>query len=74
MIIKHGGHFLDNFTGCAKVCGLFFLIVRFGLLIGWADELRSHDLCRCKKCSLPFQVSVTVYLILGIFNSQTAKV
>ena len=27
MIIKHGRHMFEKFTRCAKVCGLFFLIV-----------------------------------------------
>ena len=30
MILKYGRHILKKFTGCAKVCGLFFLIVLLG--------------------------------------------
>ena len=42
MIIKHGRH-----TRCAKVCGLFFFRdCAFWLVIGWADELRSHTRLR----------------------------
>ena len=40
---QRGQTFLEKFTRCAKVCGLFLLIA-FRLLIGWAGKLRSRDL------------------------------
>ena len=33
--------FFDKFTGCAKVCGLFFLDCAFWVLIGWEGKLQS---------------------------------
>ena len=42
--------FIEKFTGCAKACGLFVVVVvvvivadcAFPLLIGWAGKLRSR--------------------------------
>ena len=34
--------FLEKFTRCAKVCGLFFLDCAFQMLICWADKLPSQ--------------------------------
>ena len=43
MIIKHGRHIcFEEFTTCAKVCGLLFLDCASRVLIGSANKLRSH--------------------------------
>ena len=64
MIIKHDQKGFEKFTGSAKVCGLFFLIVLDAdwlgrwlcwLLIGWAE---SHGPSHGKEGSYRWSVSI----------------
>ena len=47
MIIKHGRH--KKFTKCAEVCGLFFLVCAFGMLISLYKRVWRHNLLAYTK-------------------------
>ena len=60
--------FLEKFTKCAKVCGLFFLDCAFGMLIGWAGKLWSRgDKCILMPClhetHLPGKLTFLLYCV-----------
>ena len=45
MIIRHGGHIFGSIHKVRKgLWTFFFLIALFGMLIGWAGNLRSRGL------------------------------
>ena len=79
MILKHDGHiFLEKFTRCAKVCGLFSLDCASWMLIGWANKLQSwrlldemHAACETLRLCLTGAYEITC-LVDNYYNLYIA--